>query len=103
MRSVSKTNFVQWVVARVSVEYGLAASIAESVKHRSSVFLSVCPSVCSAAELNIPATVAMPGRQERQVTAGARQVNLACGHSLCVMDDRHSRFSILSNDIIQMF
>jgi len=47
--------------------------------------------------------VAAPGRQDRQVTAGAiRQVSLVSGQSVYAMDDL-SRFSKLANNIVQMF
>jgi len=39
-----------------------------------------------------PCPVVAPGRQNRQVIAGARQVSLVSGHSVYAMDD-HSRFS----------
>jgi len=44
---------------------------------------------------------AAPGRQDKQVIAGARQVSLVSGHSMYALGDS-SRFSTLANNIIQI-
>jgi len=43
----------------------------------------------------------VPGRQDKQVTADARQVSLVSGHSVYALDDS-SRFSTSANNITQI-
>jgi len=44
---------------------------------------------------------AVPGRQDKQVTADARQVSLVSGQSVYTLGDS-SRFSTLANNVIQI-